>query len=209
MSEIHRGSLRSGRPPLLACLLALAIAAYTSLSVSAGEVEENEATAAASIQSGVEEDRLAPLRFLVGFCWRASFPEGASDDTHCFTEMYGRSFIRDRHLVQGHDPDYRGETIYHVDSATNQISFRYWSSIGGVSDGVAVSVEGGVLFPAEHHVREDGSEVDMRSSIKQEGADRYVSVAEQLVDGHWRELWRMTFTKLGPAVEEESLPAKR
>ncbi len=40
-----------------------------------------------------------PLAFLVGHCWKGTFPEGKATDEHCFSWIYGGKFVRDEHVV--------------------------------------------------------------------------------------------------------------
>ncbi|MBT8078108.1 MAG: hypothetical protein KJO31_05995 [Gammaproteobacteria bacterium] len=144
---------------------------------------------------------LSPMRFLVGSCWQGTFPDGESVDTHCYRSFYGNAFIRDVHLVRGKNPDYRGETVYQWDRNANSISYRYWNSLGGVSDGVAHSSDGMLFFPGERHVRDDGTVVVMQTVIEQTAPDKYVSTTEQQVDSEWKELWRIEFSRLSPSTD--------
>lgn len=164
----------------------LACFATAALLVSAAQSAANDG-----------EDPLGALRFLAGSCWQGTFPDGKSVDTHCYESFYDGAFIRDRHVVKGPNPDYSGETIYHWDKERQQIVYRYWNSLGGVSDGVAVPSGNSIEFPGERHVREDGTVVEMQSSIRPAGDDSYVSVTEEKVGGEWRELWRIEFTRTG------------
>jgi len=54
-----------------------------------------------------------PLAFLVGHCWKGTFPDGKATDEHCFSWIYGGKFVRDEHVVhrgEGH-ADGLGESI--------------------------------------------------------------------------------------------------
>lgn len=157
---------------------------------------------AVSAAAEVKPAALEAMQFLVGHCWSAQFPDG-STDIHCYTSMYQGAFIRDRHLVRGEASDYRGETIYQAGPAAGTISYRYWNSLGGVSDGTLVATAAGMASPKEVHVGEDGSRVEIRSTMVREGEDRYVSVAEEKAGEVLRELWRMEFVKVGTADEAE------
>ena len=143
-------------------------------------------------------DPLAPLRFLVGHCWQASFPDGEHRDTHCFEPFYGKAFVRDRHLVRGPRPDYYGETIYQWDSEAGEIIYRYWSSTGGVSDGKALPEADRILFPGEHHVQEDGTVLEIRSFMRRVNDSAYQMISEQRDGDGWQQLWTMEFSKVGP-----------
>ena len=77
---------------------------------------------------------LEPLGFLVGHCWRGTFPDSGEQDTHCFDAVYGGQHVRDRHEVTGGARLYRGESVYSADGA-GAVSYTYWNSAGGVSRG--------------------------------------------------------------------------
>lgn len=150
-------------------------------------------------------DRLQPLRFLVGSCWRGTFADGKNVDTHCFSRMYGEAFIRDVHLVRGDNPDYRGEAIYQWDPAGEQIKYRYWNSLGGVSDGVLTTEGGRIIAPGERHVENDGGVIEIRSVMQQSGDDTYSSIAEQKTETGWVQMWKVEFSRL-PDDTDSSLP---
>jgi hypothetical protein len=143
-----------------------------------------------------EPDPLEGLRFLTGSCWQGTFPDGASVDTHCYRSFYGGAFIRDTHVVRGPNPAYHGETIYHWDKEKRCIVYRYWNSLGGVSDGTVQVEKYKLLFPAERHVRDDGSVVEMQSVIKQVDSHRHILTAEEKVNDRWRESWSIEFSRI-------------
>lgn len=145
------------------------------------------------------DDPLEPLRFLAGSCWQGRFPDGRNADTHCFEGFYGNAFLRDTHLVWGESDDYRGETIYHRDGANGAIVYRYWNSVGGVSDGAVVVEPGRLLFPGERYTSEDGSTIEMRSFMQPLDAGRYLARSERKVEAGWEPLWEMEFRRVGPA----------
>ena len=154
-----------------------------------------------------DQPPLAPLAVLEGACWRGTFPDGKTTDTHCYRYFYDGAFLRDTHRVGGDRPEYRGETIYHRDPETGRIVYRYWNSQGGVSDGVVVPEAGRLLFPAERHVTEGGEVIELQTTIEPEGADRYVSVTERRTGEGWEEVWRIEFDRVAPA-EMECQPAR-
>ena len=62
-----------------------------------------------------------PLAFLVGHCWKGTFPDGRSTDEHCFSWIYGGKFVRDEHVVhRTGQPDGFGESIYLWDAGAGQ-----------------------------------------------------------------------------------------
>src|SRR6478672_10495852 len=89
--------------------------------------------AAAATPAPAVAAELQPLAFMVGSCWRASFPGGQASDTHCYTAIHGGRYIRDVHVVAGGSPGYGGETIYRWDPQARRIRYDYYASDGGHS----------------------------------------------------------------------------
>lgn len=142
---------------------------------------------------------LQPLAFLVGSCWRATFPGTTQTDTHCYTAMPGGRQIRDRHVVEGAPAPYSGESIYRWDPAARQIRYEYFASDGGYSGGAAVPTAEGISFPDETYVGPDGQRLALRNAMTGIGADGYDARSEMREGEGWREMWRMRFTRVGPA----------
>jgi hypothetical protein len=132
------------------------------------------------------ESAYRPLAFLVGHCWRGTFPDGKVTDEHCFSWVYGGKFVRDQHVVHrgAGQADDLGESIYLWDSAARQLQYLYIESAGGFSRG-AVSAEGDALvFPPTHYL-ENGAEQTYRSRWQRSGDKAYEVVTEFLVKGRW------------------------
>lgn len=141
---------------------------------------------------------LQPLAFLVGSCWRASFPGGQATDTHCYTAMLGGRYIRDVHVVAG-GPPYGGETVYRWDPQTRAIRYDYYASDGGHSSGTAVPTAAGIDFPDDHYVGPDGAAMTLRT-VQTGGADGYMRVSSaRQPDGSWREMFTLRFTRSAAA----------
>jgi hypothetical protein len=162
-------------------------------------------TALAAEASG--ESPLDRFDFLAGYCWRGLFETSAAD-THCYTWVYGGKHLRDVHVVQGEGPDYLGESVYSVDGDSGEVVFRYWNSLGGVSDGRIVFEGGAIVAPAEKYVGEDGREREFRSTLRSLGKDRYEAITEELVDGEWNASSRVEFTRTGPAPADGTVPGE-
>jgi hypothetical protein len=127
-----------------------------------------------------------PLAFLVGHCWKGTFPDGKVTDEHCFSWVYSGKFVRDQHVVHrgAGQADDLGESIYLWDSAARQLQYLYIESAGGFSRGT-VSAEGDVLvFPPTHYL-ENGAEQTYRSRWRRAGDKAYEVVTEFLVKGRW------------------------
>jgi hypothetical protein len=144
---------------------------------------------------------LQPFDFLVGHCWRGSFPDGKSEDTHCFESVYGGRFVRDRHVVRGEQPDYSGESIYWLDPRTRRISYLYFNSAGGVSTGIAVANGTKLQFGDEKYIGPDGKEQHLRTVWDRRGDDGYIAVTEQEANGTWVEAWRVEFRRAAAVPE--------
>lgn len=151
------------------------------------------------------ESPLSAFEFLAGHCWQGAFENGAVD-THCFTWVYGGKHLRDAHVVRGEGPAYRGETIYSVDGESGGVIFRYWNSLGGVSDGRIAVEDGALVSSGEVYVGGDGVAREFRSTLRRLSDERYEALTEELVDGEWRGASRVEFRRLGPAKAPDHDP---
>jgi hypothetical protein len=141
------------------------------------------------------ESALAPLAFLAGHCWVTQVGE-AETDTHCYEWMHGGQQLRDRHVVRGNGPDYLGETIYAYNGERRRVEYRYWNSLGGVSDGrVSVAADGALEFLDDRYVGPDGTVYVFASEMRRpaDGQYRFVS---RVKDGEaWKEMPAREFTR--------------
>jgi hypothetical protein len=126
-----------------------------------------------------------PLSFLIGHCWKGTFPDGKATDEHCFSWIYGGKFVRDEHVVQrAGQPDGFGESIYLWDQASGQLQYLYIESAGGYSRGTLASEGETLVFPPAHY-REHGQEQTYRSRWQRAGADAYDVLTEFQVQERW------------------------
>ena len=141
-----------------------------------------------------------PLAFLVGHCWKGTFPDGKVTDEHCFSWIYGGKFVRDEHVVhrgEGH-PDDLGESIYMWDAASKQLQYLYIESAGGFSHGT-VSGEGDALvFPPTSYI-ERGETQTYRSRWEPAGQDAYDVMTEFQVKERWVSGIKVRMEKVTPA----------
>jgi len=144
---------------------------------------------------------LEPLAFLVGSCWRGTFPGTTHTDTHCFTVLPGGRHIRDRHIVEGAPSPYGGETIYRWDSETRRIRYDYYASDGGYSTGVAEPTTTGIDYPEEAYLGASGRRLTLRNRLTRE-ENAYLGRSEMRRDGEWRELWTIRFERIGAATND-------
>jgi hypothetical protein len=127
-----------------------------------------------------------PLAFLVGHCWRGTFPGEKVTDEHCFSWVYGGKFVRDQHVVRhgAGKPDELGESIYLWDAAAGQLQYLYIESDGGFSRGSVTNEGEALVFPPTHYA-ENGQEQTYRSRWQRAGDGAYDVVTEFLVKGQW------------------------
>ena len=140
------------------------------------------------------------LAFLVGHCWKGTFPGGDVTDVHCFTWIYGDKFVRDEHVVhRGPGREDKGESLYLWDAASGQLQYLYIESAGGFSRGT-VSREGEMLvFPPSHYT-ENGEQQTYRSRWQRSGEHAYDVITEFSVKGAWTPGFRVHMQEL-PAGE--------
>jgi uncharacterized protein YndB with AHSA1/START domain len=155
----------------------------------------------AGFPAAAGDDPLGPLGFLVGSCWKGEFPgSNGTTDTHCFEAVYGGRLVRDRHVVEGAGPAYRGESLYRWDAAAGSIRYAYDASDGGHSEGTLRAVEGGLAFD-DRYLGSDGKPLVLRGTWMREGADGYTATTEVQEAGGWRAMWKVPFRRVvdGPA----------
>ena len=156
------------------------------------------ALAAPALASSEAGHPLAPFEHLVGGVWIGSFPDGQQTDEHRYSWVYGKTFLRDVHVVRKDGRAiYEGETLYGWDSEAEAIFFWYWASSGGVSQGTLVP-EGEIWVARERHAGRPGEEAaEMRSTLDLRGEGSYEAATARLTDGVWKELWAITFERRG------------
>jgi hypothetical protein len=141
-------------------------------------------------------DSLAPLAFVVGSCWKGTFPDGRKTDTHCFEWMFDRKFIRDRHVVEGGEGEpYRGETIFGWDAAAKRPGYWYWSSEGFVLTGAVEYQEGRIVFPSRMTGPQGATELE--AAWTRRGEDAYQVVQRRRTAKGWETLWTMELKRQG------------
>jgi hypothetical protein len=146
-------------------------------------------------------ERFEPLAFLAGHCWQGEFPGGKSTDRHCFEWVWDRAHLRDVHVVTGGETPYCGETLYSWDAELDRIAFRYFNSVGGVSEGILLVGPEGIRSPEERYRDASGERV-FRSTLVPMDADHYRTRVEQHKDGEWQETWVVDFSRV---AHEEGL----
>ncbi|MGB5132986.1 MAG: hypothetical protein WBO00_10245 [Steroidobacteraceae bacterium] len=152
--------------------------------------------------AGAADDPLAPLAFLAGHCWITRFEDGRKSDMHCYEWMHDGKQLRDRHVVHGSEPAYRGETIYAWHGGRKRIEYRYWNSLGGQSDGhVEAGADGKLSFLDDRYVGPDGAEYTFASEMTRPGETQY-RMASRYLDGEtWKEAWTRVFDRTEAQAE--------
>lgn len=144
-------------------------------------------------RSATTASRFAPLEFLVGSCWRGTFPGSAQTDEHCFEWVYDHKFVRDRHVVRGGQP-YSGETIYFWDDVRKRIAFSYWNSEGQMMPGFVVSAKlDSLTFSTS--VATKAAVTELRSIWTHGGADSYRVTQLERSGGAWKERVAMEMSR--------------
>jgi hypothetical protein len=145
---------------------------------------------------------LAPLAFLAGHCWVTTIDDGRETDTHCYEWMHDGLQLRDRHVVRGDKPDYRGETVYAYNGERKRVEYRYWNSIGGQSDGyLELAPDGTLQFLDDRYVGADGVPYVFASEITRPGDSSYRIVTRMKQGDAWQELYARVFERQkGPSA---------
>ena len=143
-------------------------------------------------------DKLHPLEFLAGSCWKGTFTGRSVTDEHCFRWIYGGHFLRDRHVVVGDSVPYSGESTYAWDGAQNRIVYWYIALPGYYSHGHVESVDGSLVF---RDSLVTSTERQLRATWRRSGPDAYTVLVEEVTGGASKELWTMVMRRSRAAPE--------
>ncbi len=140
------------------------------------------------------------LEQLRGHCWQAPFPDGKRIDTHCFSDVFGGAHLKDEHIVCGPGEPYYGETWYSAEGKDSTVTFRYFNSLSGFSQGGVIFDGQYIYFPEENYQQGD-KEVTYKTiwTLKK---NQYISEMLQQDDQHekgWKPVWSMVFKKVNLA----------
>jgi hypothetical protein len=153
-------------------------------------------------EAPILREELMPLAFLAGACWTGVFPGSETFDVHCYEPVYGGQYLSDVHAVPQGSDVYRGEALYHWDAEAEVITYRYYSSSGGVSDGTMIPDGDRMLFPDETHVGDDGIERAFSTVMQITGPDRYSVVTSE--DGEV--VMQIEFQRISRQEADEMIP---
>jgi hypothetical protein len=139
-------------------------------------------------QTPASTDKLQPLSFLAGSCWKGTFTGRAVTDEHCFEWIMGGRFLRDHHVVRGDSVPYEGETTYAWDAAQKRITYWYIALPGFYSQGNVEAADHALVF---HDNLVMSTERQLLTTWRGSGADAYTVRVEEISGGKSKELWSM------------------
>ena len=154
------------------------VAAYVNIAVAG--------SSAAQVHASV--DKLQPLSFLAGSCWKGTFAGRAVTDEHCFEWIMGGRFLRDHHVVRGDSVPYEGETTYAWDAAQKRITYWYIALPGFYSHGNVEHADHALIF---HDNLVTSTQRHLLTTWRRSGPDAYTVRVEEISNGKSKELWSM------------------
>jgi hypothetical protein len=153
------------------------------------------AVSSSAAQTSPAFDKLQPLAFLAGTCWKGTFAGRAVTDEHCFAWLYGGRFLRDHHVVRGDSLPYEGETTYAWDAVQEHIVYWYIARPGFYSQGNVNASDGALFF---RDTRVTNSPSQLRTTWRRSDADTYTVHVEEVTNGKSKELWSMIMRRSDP-----------
>jgi hypothetical protein len=147
-------------------------------------------------QTSAASDKLQPLGYLAGSCWKGTFTGRAITDEHCFTWMYGQRFLRDHHVVRGDSVPYEGQTTYAWDAQQKRIVYWYIALPGFYSHGNVDAADGALVF-RDNLVT--ATPRQLRTTWRRSGPDAYTVLVEDVTDGKSKEMWSMVMRRFRSA----------
>jgi hypothetical protein len=141
-------------------------------------------------------DKLQPLSFLAGSCWKGTFTDRAATDEHCFEWIMGGRFLRDHHVVRGDSVPYEGETTYAWDAAEKRITYWYIALPGYYSHGNVEATDHALIF---HDTLVLSTTQELLATWRASGPDAYTVHVEEISNGKSKELWSMVMRRSSPA----------
>jgi hypothetical protein len=141
-------------------------------------------------------DKLQPLSFLAGSCWKGTFTDRAATDEHCFEWIMGGRFLRDHHVVRGDSVPYEGETTYAWDAVEKRITYWYIALPGYYSHGNVDATDHALVF---HDTLVLSTAQQLLATWRASGADAYTVRVEEISNGKSKELWSMIMHRSSPS----------
>jgi hypothetical protein len=143
-----------------------------------------------------ESDKLQPLAFLAGSCWKGTFTGRTVTDEHCFQWIMNGRFLRDHHVVSGDAAPYEGETTYAWDPVQKRITYWYIALPGYFSQGNVEAADSALVF---HDSLALSTPQQLRSTWRRSGADSYSVRVDDVTGGKSKEAWSMVMQRTRPA----------
>jgi hypothetical protein len=156
------------------------------------------APSSSNAQTSPASDKLQPMAFLAGSCWKGTFAGRAVTDEHCFRWIMNGHFLRDRHTVRGDSVPYEGESTYAWDTDAKRIVYLYIALPGFYSHGYVEPAENALVF---HDHLATPSPRQLHITWTRTGADSYTVRVQDVTDATARELWSMVMTRSRAAPE--------
>src|SRR3954471_21564116 len=128
------------------------------------------APCSSSAQATRGSDKLQPLAFLAGSCWKGTFTGRTATDEHCFQWIMNGRFLRDHHVVSGDSAPYEGETTYAWDPVQKRITYWYIALPGYFSQGNVETADSALVF---HDSLALSTPQQLRSTWRRSGVDSY------------------------------------
>jgi hypothetical protein len=156
-------------------------------------------------------DETAPFGWfgeLAGACWSGTDAAGKPTDRQCYSKQYG--FVRGTielfaGSATGRDAA-AGDSLFAWDSATGEIRYDSWSSLGALGTGTARYEGARLLFPQAG--RSEPEEGWLRTAWERVDADSFRVVQERLEGGVWRPSLSVVYRRdaKAPAPPPSSAP---
>jgi hypothetical protein len=154
------------------------LAAYLNIGLAGSSAAQTPATF----------DKLQPLSFLAGSCWKGTFADRPATDEHCFEWIMGGRFLRDHHVVRGDSVPYEGETTYAWDAAEKRITYWYIALPGYYSHGNVEAADHALVF---HDTLVLSTPQQLLATWRASGPDAYTVRVEEISNVKSKELWTM------------------
>jgi len=146
--------------------------------------------------AGSPSQKLAPMAFLAGQCWRGTMPDGKTTDTHCFDWLLNGHYLRDHHVVRSTGrPDYVGESLYYFDYERKQVAYIYYENAGNYSRGLMMGDDKRLVFPDAQFVMPN-SKLTYRANWTRLDDNSYQATSEFLKGGKWELEQTVKFSKV-------------
>lgn len=153
------------------------------------------AAAPAKPSADAPENAADVMAFFVGSCWAGAFSDGGSTDTHCLRSVFDGAFVRDNHVVAGARGPYAGETMFRWRAEDETLSFTYWDSAGGKSEGVMKRDGDAFRSPAEIYEAPDGRVLKIESVWRITGENSWEQVSQEVSGDAPRTLWKVVYQR--------------